>query len=160
MTELSWPYIAGFFDGEGHVSIVSSHNSFVAIICIGQTRERGKKLLHEMTQWLGRHGILGVTNQQECRYPKAQTLYRMWIRRRTSVIPFLTKVMPYLHIKKIESQDVLRFLVLFPAMNEGKVAKYRAAEVWPTRRALYGITGRKEPVSRERTSATQASLSF
>lgn len=137
MRSFQWEYIAGFVDGEGHISM-SANNGFCARVMLSQVGVRGQLMLSELRQWLLAHGIKGRVSTTSEINPKWQKAYRLDIDSRESVRLLLIKVLPFLHIKKCEAQDVLRTLTLFPSMNTGiarrTIQRDCAHRAWETRR--------------------------
>lgn len=110
---MNWAYIAGFFDGEGNVSIPLGHSSI--ILNITQAGKRGKETLEEIVDFLKIYGVIAkirprnkIVNRQQC--------YMLWVRPTTACL-FLRFVLPYLRVKRTISQDVLRAKVLFPSLT-------------------------------------------
>jgi hypothetical protein len=112
---LTWQYIAGFFDGEGHVTMthsVSLRSSHIEV-GISQSQERGRALFSEIQEWLLPYGIECKIYRQKPRGTLKQ-MYHLDFTGRENYTRFLHHVFPHLHIKKVETQDMLRYLKLFP----------------------------------------------
>jgi hypothetical protein len=148
---LSWPYIAGFFDGEGNISLGrqkrcgdDAYSRGALRIHITQAGDRGKRLLDEIAVFLRDAGITARTGVHFKGDDKHQRSYRLRIDGFRGCIPFLTALFPYLHIKKLEAQDVLRYNRLFPTLvGRGHSHTENTLKAWETRRRLYGSIGRK-----------------
>jgi hypothetical protein len=124
MAELSWEYIAGFFDGEGAAGIVREGSKSGArfYATMSQTGDVGKALLCEIANKLKREGI--VTCLLLDRHPgnvigfvRRKQIHRLNISHRKNTIPFLRALLPYLRIKKSNVQDMLRYNRIFPARS-------------------------------------------
>src|SRR6266446_3999481 len=98
---MSWSYIAGFFDGEGHVGIGRQRKSGSESISTGyirltivQSQERGRELFEQMARFLSERGVRSVigVHHDGSVFKKAYKL-RMSSR---SAIAFLRGVLPYL----------------------------------------------------------------
>jgi hypothetical protein len=129
---LSWQYIAGFFDGEGSVMVSSNTTySFTPHLSVCQSGERGRILLLAIKDFLEREGIktnrLYDTSRNPAQDKKWKTLYSLRCSESGSVKIMLQKMFPYLHIKKVESQDMLRMLTLFPKRQ--KVTRWNKRRV-------------------------------
>lgn len=128
MHTLTWDYVAGFFDGEGCIRIFNYRDSklkdtarFCLRASISQTKDRGYKLLSDIKDFLAKAGIES-TIYSDNKKPKANWAesHALTIAKRESCDKFLIKILPYLHVKKTEAEDVLRFSKLFPKMKTGK----------------------------------------
>jgi len=122
-----WAYLAGFFDGEGNICCTSP--SFR--LQLAQSGWRGKVLMEEFRRIFKEEcklpGKIRVTpwipNAKNMKsWPKKpknpQTSYRLTVTHRDSVRFILSRMFPFLKIKKVETQDVLRYFRLFPK-NQG-----------------------------------------
>jgi intein/homing endonuclease len=122
MQQLSWEYIAGFFDGEGSVGIYQNRarRGFGSpVVALVQSGDRGKKLLTEISEFLSSRGVksyLGRTRKVKVKDTHT-TCHVLRVCNRPGVTLFLRGVFPYLRIKKIEAQDVLRFLSIFGSIK-------------------------------------------
>jgi len=117
---ITWPYIAGFFDGEGNINLpLYGRGSGSPRIAIDQTRERGRVLLEGIRSFLDANGI-PLSAVYVCRRKVPEKHAEHWtlrIQQRESSIAFLEAVLPYLHIKKTEAQDIVRFSRLYPRLS-------------------------------------------
>lgn len=121
---LSWQYIAGFFDGEGCVRIATNKSrTGCPQLSIHQADRRGLVLLEEIREFLSTHGIQGHMRTEARLTGAGKPMYRLYLSSRHSVSAFIAFVFPYLHIKKLESQDVVRYLRMFPIVPGNKVFK-------------------------------------
>lgn len=112
---MSWPYIAGFFDGEGNVRLSGSLSSVQ--LSLHQSGKRGKKVLETIRDFLlNEHGISSRVAEREER-TKNQPMFRLYIYNRVGVVMFIHGVMPYLHVKKVECQDLLRYLTIVDGIS-------------------------------------------
>lgn len=110
---LSWQYIAGFFDGEGNISLPQNGDAMTARVSLCQSRERGKVLLEAIRDYIAPYGIVSGINRHKIYTITQKPLYRLYINGRDSVRRFLECCFPYLHIKKLEAQDNLRYMKIF-----------------------------------------------
>lgn len=122
---LSWPYIAGFFDGEGHIRF---HNTSLkhkgALYCtIVQTKDEGLYLLDDIAVFLASHGIRSKVheNSKPSSLKHAQC-YRIDILGWDNSIRFLKFMMPYMVIKKLKAQDMIRYHKTFPYFSTKTVS--------------------------------------
>lgn len=160
MAQMSWEYIAGFFDGEGHVSLnrqqkngegqFSRGNPRVTLV---QAHERGKNLLEEISLFLTENAITSVVEIHDDGEHRSKC-YRLRITGFRGVVPFLTAVFPYLRIKKLEAQDILRYDLVFPTLvGKGHSHRSNVLKAWVTRRARYGTNGYRDPSSPQRNGS-------
>lgn len=124
MPILNWPYIAGFFDGEGCVSIHGNGKSaspgFYPRLTMVQSGTRGHEVLSEIRDFCTTYG-LKISKPIRSKQPKdCQIPWVISISGRDSATGFLTHVLPYLQVKKTEAQDLLRAFKLYPKRKTGK----------------------------------------
>ena len=131
--KLSWPYIAGFFDGEGCISLCSNRarpNTTQYSVTFSQAGPEGLTLLTEIREFLS---VQGIKSYLRSRAPGAKgcfakkTVYNLAIMSRPSVKPCLEALLPYLRIKKVKCEDILRWLKLFPPRPAYHLCIYNAA---------------------------------
>jgi LAGLIDADG-like domain len=109
---INWAYIAGFFDGEGHIRQDQ--------LQISQSRDRGLLMLSRVKDWLANEGIhSGVQSNPYIRKGQTDLSHYLYITNRDNIEKFLNGVLPYLEIKRTEAQDTLRYFRLFPRRNKG-----------------------------------------
>lgn len=114
---MNWSYVAGFFDGEGCIRFeVGAISPRIRIV---QQGKRGKLALQKIQTFLIDEGI-------QCRVEpngggKRETLWCLYFDGREKVTLFGKKALHFLLVKKSEVQDMLRFLKLYPPLNQGKV---------------------------------------
>lgn len=106
---MNWPYIAGFFDGEGTAMLCSK--SFR--VAIPQTN---KQVLQEIQRFL--HGV-GIRTSLSTYPMRSNKLAKkpIWVLNsstRESVVLFLRATLPFLRVKKVVAQDILRYAKLYP----------------------------------------------
>jgi hypothetical protein len=111
---MSLQYIAGFFDGEGTIRISAKGGLQISI---AQKGERGRQVLNAIRSDLTLLGVtarmFGVTKQ---------AMYPMGVTGQENVLKLCRLLLPYLHVKRTEVADHLRFYTLFPRMQPGSVA--------------------------------------
>lgn len=113
--KMSLQYIAGFFDGEGTIRI-SQTGGFQ--ITIAQKGARGKEVLREIASFLTAHHRI----QARLYSPYRQNMYTLGVTTREQVMTLGKLLLPFLHIKRIEVEDHLRFGVIFPKFLPGMPA--------------------------------------
>ena len=111
MANLSWPYIAGFFDGEGCIFFGESIQ-----VVFSQSGLVGYEVLVSIQQFLKDNNINSILRTSvDNRYNHQPRRYSLCIKcNRDNVRLFLQKIIPFVHIKRTKAQDVLRFITLFP----------------------------------------------
>lgn len=114
--EVNLGYIAGFFDGEGHISVSMGDNHIRPHIQIGQAGARGKVLLEELQTYLQTHGISMQIHQHKQRV-RRKPVWVLQTHNRQATMNFARLLLPHLRVKKAETQDVLRFLSLYPTLR-------------------------------------------
>ena len=111
MAKMTWEYLAGFFDGEGTIRFTNNNACHWSI---AQAHPRGRAILEEIQTFLREQGIpTGIHARQ-----RKDGMYTLWISKRASVEQIGRATLPYLRIKKVEVQDVLRYLQLFPLLAQ------------------------------------------
>lgn len=108
---MSWPYVAGFFDGEGSVRLYQRGVQ----LTMAQSKKRGVEVLTDIKMFLASQGITSSVYQAKD-ISLASSLYATG---RENVSLLMTRMMPYLHVKKSECQDILRYFRIFPARVHG-----------------------------------------
>ena len=116
LMNIDWQYIAGFFDGEGNISF-SRHGCGSINVNIYQKR---RNVLDIIVNFLQQHNI-GATIYTDKRN---QCTLRV-IGGNKASLQFLKSIMPWLIVKKLEAQDIIRFFTLFPRMPKGPMVNGR-----------------------------------
>lgn len=117
-TKISWAYVAGFFDGEGHVCVITKNSN----VGLCQAGPEGERVLHEIAAMCATVGIhCGVYDSNELKRETMglKRMYRLSIQGRESCRRFLIRVLPYLRVKRVIAQDALRFFTLYPPIYGG-----------------------------------------
>jgi hypothetical protein len=146
---MSWEYIAGFFDGEGHVGLGRQKRCGDGHFSRGSPRvtmvqglERGRTLLEEIQAFLASRGINSVVQVHSEGSAHERRSYRLRITGFRGVTHFLLCVFPYLRIKKVEAQDLIRYATVFPSLaGKGHSHADNVRSAWRTRRSRYGPSG-------------------
>lgn len=112
---MSWQYIAGFFDGEGCITLCRD-SSFSPNVQMTQTEY---SVLEIIKMFLEEHDIPSQIYSWRSQGPNCKQRWDLRIRGgRQTVKKFLENVIPYLIVKKLKAQDTLRTLVLYPPRNQ------------------------------------------
>lgn len=122
---MTWEYMAGFFDGEGSVKLSNGERkggSGSPKLGLYQSGQRGLVLLKEIQDFMVPYGIISTIRQLPP-IPKRQLMYQLYVYNRIGVMTFVQHVFPYLRIKKLESQDLMRYLKLFPISTGNRIFK-------------------------------------
>lgn len=125
MPRVTWDYIAGFFDGEGSLSMMNfSHRNTLAaaIVTISQSGEEGLQILSAIRDFLGTQGIKGYI-QTQTRRANYRVMHHLKISARSGVTAFLQEVRGRVHVKRVVVQDVLRFFTLYPSLRGATIAE-------------------------------------
>lgn len=113
---INWAYVAGFFDGEG--SITNRIGCATPQISMCQSRMRGFNTLSGIQAFLCDQGIKSSTIYEikNSRLGK-QRMWQLKLHRVEEALQFLTGVLPYLHVKRADAQDLLRFRKMWPPVK-------------------------------------------
>jgi len=121
MSEMSWQYIAGFFDGEGCITTLTmkSGHKIPARITMGQSGREGQSVLKEISGFLIKQGIRGSVSLPSYWPPSKKgknfkQMFYLVVNSKKGSIDFLRGVLPFLRVKRVQAQDNLRYLVLYP----------------------------------------------
>jgi len=117
-----WAYVAGFVDGEGCIRIAQGTNHISPSITVGQT-ERQAGVLYVIQEFLKRQGIASYINKAHWahRIRGTQPSLNLRVAKRVDVEKCLRLLLPYLIVKKLAAQDVLRFCTMYPRLNSSKL---------------------------------------
>jgi len=115
---ITWPYIAGFFDGEGSVCVPMGTDRTSLRVTLCQSLLRGRVLLEEIGNFVRTEVGAIPKLRQETR----RTGWReFWVLRfgggNAANAEVLKRMMPHLHIKKVEAQDAIRHLIIYPNLR-------------------------------------------
>ena len=117
---LSWEYIAGFFDGEGHVATMNfTHRDGLAatMVTIGQSGKEGLQILTRIQEFIAEHGVKGYVGKKAQVREHYRPMHYLRIASRPSVQAFLSHIFPFVSVKKVVVQDTLRFMKVFPSIR-------------------------------------------
>lgn len=127
--ETFWSYLAGFFDGEGHIGTRWSG----ILWKITQSGEEGKCLLLQVQDIFRNNcGLAGRITVRRLKIPpnnlvkKPKHPRQYWelsVHHRDSVEFILKRLIPYLRIKRVTAQDVLRFCKIYPRITRGFIMR-------------------------------------
>lgn len=131
---ISWPYLAGFYDGEGTVGLYnysSSKTGGTGYINVSMAQQ-SPMVLHAIQRFLVEYGIRTVMLLSKATPLSAKSCHRLEVAR-GDALKFLYYLMPYLVVKKAKVQDILRFKKIFPPLSR-KICGMLAAETrWGAR---------------------------
>lgn len=121
--KISWEWIAGFFDGEGSIGVYTNNARACGMTTasVSQAGDRGEKVLKEIQEFLTQRGIKSYLGCKK--NVRIKDVWALRILARSSLDPFLRGILPYLRVKKLEAQDVLRFIIAFPPVSQGTYFK-------------------------------------
>jgi hypothetical protein len=111
---MSWSYVAGFFDGEGCIRLYQRGVQW----SVAQSGQRGVAVLTDIKMFMSSDGI--TSSLYRPKQTKTGTINCLVATGRENVSYIIGRLMPFLHVKKSECQDVLRYFRLFPSRAEGK----------------------------------------
>lgn len=110
LTEIEKAYLAGFFDGEGCISLTRQRGgksispSYNMRIVIGQSGEKGIKLLDH---WKEKTGIGALF--EKMRFGEYEKIGFNWVMSSNDALDFLVSIYPYLDLKKDEAELAIDF---------------------------------------------------
>lgn len=129
---MSVSYMAWFFDGEGNIRVTQNGGLQVSL---AQKGTRGQQVLNAIRSDLT---LLGV--QTKLYPPTPQDMHTLMVSRREESLRLCRLLLPYLHVKRTEVADHLRFFTLFPKLEPGSVGmRLRHREAMTVRRARSGF---------------------
>ena len=116
--EMSWQYIAGFFDGEGHFGISKydntkynggAKNKGVRAIIAACQMTANKKVLQRISRFLSKHKIQHCV--YDCKYIYKDHCAMSWVKmgHKTHLKKFLKETLPYLIVKRKIGLQILKF---------------------------------------------------
>jgi hypothetical protein len=111
---MNWAYIAGFFDGEGCLSLHTTRMN----ISIYQSGAIGEQVLREIGAWLSTKGIESIMyHRNRTDKLSKKELWEVRLNKRASQLKFLSGVLPFIRVKKVLAQDCVRYYTMFPPNN-------------------------------------------
>jgi intein-encoded DNA endonuclease-like protein len=106
--EISWQYIAGFFDGEGCVYFRKMKKPYVNLTPLAQMTQKVKQgeVLFKIKEFLKKNGI-----PSNIQYKKNNLTFVLTIRGgREGTFKFLQKIFPYSIVKREKIKETIEFL--------------------------------------------------
>jgi hypothetical protein len=129
---MSWEYLAGFFDGEGTVYLPSTGTAIGPRLSIAQSGTEGLAVLTEIGQFFAEQGIKSAIARRKHHKPRlvegSRPVWMLSMAKRADVEIVMSRLLPFLRIKKVATQDILRFLKLTPPLNQGSASRLIKAE--------------------------------
>lgn len=114
--KMNWDYIAGFFDGEGCVSTMSfAWRPTATTVCIAQSGEEGRAILTAIRDFMWAVGIKSYLGSPQNMHKRTRPMHYLKISARPSVSLFLEHMLPRVSVKRVITQDTLRFFKAFPS---------------------------------------------
>mgnify|MGYP001595777668 CR=1 FL=1 len=114
---MNWEYIAGFFDGEGSLSTMSStYRPTMTIACLTQSGKEGFVILSAIRDFLWALGIKGYICSANRRGNYRQ-IHNLRMSSRIGVTLFLEAMLPRVSVKRVIVQDTLRYFKMYPSTN-------------------------------------------
>ena len=106
--KLSWEYIAGFFDGEGCISLQTnvSHKQrdyHRVRLILAQSRHQDA-VLFEIAEFLEGEGFHPTVK------PAGRSMTHLFLYRQGEIEDILCALMPFLRVKKEKAKDALKFI--------------------------------------------------
>ena len=130
MLPMNWPYVAGFFDGEGclHGIEIGGKGKSRFRITISQTQ---KEVLDEIAEFLQGQFVDAYVLRHKPKQPKAhwKPCWNVWITKQQSVANFIAGVFPYLRVKKQRAEDYRRLCLMIPRLQGTHAVVYSDGHV-------------------------------
>ena len=137
MRNITWQYVAGFFDGEGCVWW-----------CVGRRGPQASmsqvlpEVLYDIRDFLAEYGIVANLRRQSYSAgsfkSSAEKTKSLEIQGEINCIKFLSFIAPYLHTKKrIYAYDILRFHTAYPPISDQQRTRLSHESRWKKKRELY-----------------------
>jgi LAGLIDADG-like domain len=114
---MTWAYIAGFFDGEGSIVINRREKAGRFRIQIVQSEKNGgQAVLQEIQTFLADRGIRApiyhASVNRKC------PMFVLCVGQLRGIREFLLQTFPYLRVKRLHAQDVIRYATMFPSLRD------------------------------------------
>lgn len=123
--DMNWDYVAGLFDGEGSVCIPNGAH-FMPRVAIYQSGERGRVVLTQVKRFVMGEDMI-VSRLYPYQRGKRKLMWSLIIEKREDTACFLTWILPYVRVKKVDVQDHLRFMRVFYPLPAHKFWRNRRA---------------------------------
>ena len=109
-----WAYVAGFFDGEGSISISGSQVRSPRFVI--QIAQKSRIVLDKIQTFLSTRGI---NSRVYARTDAAHVngMHNLYIGTADDVLKFLRNVRPYVIVKKQTAEDAMRLSILYPSLR-------------------------------------------
>lgn len=105
---MDWSYVAGFFDGEGHVGYIHK-KSDKPNPCLAWTNNN-RMVLERIAEFLNSHGIRTAIYISKLGIGNHKTSYRLFVRDKVSAEDCIYGIIPYLLIKGPVVEEALEIL--------------------------------------------------
>lgn len=104
---ITWPYLAGFFDGEGHLNTRNASPRF-------QITQKPVQVLEKIKEFLKtQHNIQSGIYVHKPGKNRGEDNHVLAIQKTKDVVYVLKHIFPYLIVKKTVAQDVLRYYKIY-----------------------------------------------
>jgi hypothetical protein len=103
--QMSWTYIAGFFDGEGCIGFYPAKNTTRVLVEMCQAEPR-EHVLFEIQGFCASQGI-NLTHRVVARRGNHAPTHKLYTVNRAVASEFLKRVEPYLHVKLLKAQEMI-----------------------------------------------------
>lgn len=135
MPSMTWQYVAGFFDGEGCLTMQrdnrQGNGSGIPLVTISQSNLRGLDVLSGIAEFLTKRGIKCKVrfDQKAGTHHRKQDSYLLRITGRKNVLPFIAGVLPHVWVKRTVCQDHWRYWKMYPSLQgcRAYTAEWQAA---------------------------------
>jgi len=109
ISEISWNYVAGFFDGEGCVRIYTGKDGYPRLHCSIAQAEPRHEVLYALKDFLAEYEI-GSQVYTKPGKNGASVCHYLWISKRVHLLAFLYEIRPFVIVKKGDVEEALAWL--------------------------------------------------
>jgi len=113
---MSWPYVAGFFDGEGCIFMNHISGRLTGHYKVTITQSE-RPVLQGVAAFLAQNGIDSRIYGRQKMTGQRRQLINLIIQRKENVVKFLRFVIPYLWVKRVQAQDALRIMSMWEGLR-------------------------------------------
>lgn len=122
---MTWAYLAGFFDGEGSVRFAPGKSNNFQLSIHQSECNSGQIILDEIAAFLRQWGVrCKVSAKQPYKTRRGMVgMFRLYMNNRAGGIIMIQHMLPYLRVKRVIAQDILRYFIIFPVLHRNGVEK-------------------------------------
>jgi len=128
---VTWAYLAGFFDGEGSLGCSQTRGGRIGSfrVTVAQSGREGLDVLSRARDFLAAEGVDAYVYSRKATGMGKRPMHYLCISAFHSLRRFLRGILPYVVVKRVNCQDTMRYLIMFPISRAGT-----GGRAWKTRR--------------------------